>query len=502
MTIPNTKPTLSKRQAIKQLWEIGNLDFKLRGKQLDVKKALIDGIKIRDVHTILCSRRFGKSFILCCWAIEICLKKKRAVIKYACPEQKQVFEILDKIMPVILDDCPTHLRPEWVASKNRYVFPNGSEIQIAAVDNKRADSLRGGHADLCIVDEAGFCSQLSYVVYSVLGPTTDTTDGNVVLASTPNYEEPMHEFHTDFIFPLMESRELIKFVLYDSPMVNEKKIQQIINRFPLKEEDPRFRCEYLCEVAIDQTKMVIPEFTEEVERDIVTSSERPEFFDYYVGGDPAAKDLTHLLFCYWDFNRQVLVFEDEVTLRDEPGKPITTKDIADGIKRKEKMLYTSKKTGLAKVPCLRIMDNNYPILLNDLSIDHGLDFIPTLKDNKEQQIDKLRRMIANGSIEINPRLKQFIFQLRSTKWKKNREGIKKGFTKTKGDSSKGLKDHHGDGVDAAIYIIRNISFNKNPYPDDYGIMSGNDIFNPNLATNVNKKIKELMGTILGQKKAK
>ena len=490
-------PKLTKEQAIQQLWDRGNLSFKLKGKQHDVKNALMEGIKEKDIHTVLCSRRFGKSFLILCWAIEICLKKKRAVIKYACPEQKQVQEILDKIMPVILEDCPDYLKPEWKEAKKRYVFPNGSEIQIAAVDNNRADNLRGGHADLCVVDEAGFCSKLSYVIYSVLAPTTDTTGGKIVLVSTPNYEYPNHEFHTDFIQPLREQDELIKFTIYDSPMVDEKRITQIIDRFPSGVDDPRFKCEYMCEIAVDTNTMVIPEFDENIQKDIIKEWERPPYYDIYVSGDPAAKDLTFILFGYYDYMQQKIVVEDELVLGGDQ-RPVTTEDIAMGIFRKEKLNFTDPLTKQPLTPFMRVMDSSHPILINDLWNDYKLLFTPTAKDNKDMQVDKLRRMIKSGNIVINPKCKNLLYHIRTTKWKTDGNGVRKGFQRVKGN--KNYKGHHGDGVDALLYMVRNVLMNKNPYPDNYFELKGEAVFRGHRHhLDKKNKLSELGKRILGIK---
>jgi len=499
MTVP---PQITESQLKRQLWERGNLNFLLKGKQLDVKKALMSGVKHKDIHTVLCSRRFGKSFILCCWAIEICLRKKNAVVKYACPEMKQVQEILEDIFPVILATCPEHMKPVWKEQKKRWVFPNGSRISIASVNNNRADSLRGGKSDLSIVDEAGFVNKLGYVINSVLCPTIDTTGGNVVLASTPNYENPVHEFHTDYVIPLLERKELIKFTIYESPMVDAKRIERIIDRFPMGVDDPRFKCEYMCEIAVDMSTMVIPEFTDVVEKDVVCVSERPAFFDIYVGGDPAASDLTAILFGYYDYLRKTIVIEDEVILGGE-GTTLTTQTIAESIIRKEKKLFTHPITHLPMSVFRRVMDYNQPILINDLWNDYQLRFHPTAKDNKELQVDRVRRMLAQGNIEINPRCVNLLYHIRTAKWKTNRDGVRKlEFRKVKGVGSgkKRLKAHHCDALDALIYLVRNVQLNKNPYPADYFELMGSDVFHANGYETKNQELEDFAKKLLNLKK--
>ena len=231
---------LTRKQAIHQLWNIGNLEYLLKGKQKDIKKYLKENDK--SISVVLASRRWGKSFILCLWSIEECIKASNSIVKYACPTKEMVYKIIHPIIKKIIQDAPEHLKPEWKEKRQVWVFPNGSEIQIAGTDKGNIEFLRGGSAVLCICDEAGFMDDLDYAVNSVLAPTTDTTGGKVVLASTPNYKEPNHEFHINFLYPLEESGELVKFTIYDSPMVTPEKIQEIINRYPKKTLDPKFRC--------------------------------------------------------------------------------------------------------------------------------------------------------------------------------------------------------------------------------------------------------------------
>lgn len=121
------------------------------------------------------------------------------------------------------------------------------------------------------------------------------------------------------------------------------------------------------------------------------------------------------------------------------------------------------------------MDNNYKILINDLFIDHGLQFFATAKDDKQAQINKVRMLIKRGDLVIHPRCKNLIYHLKTAKWDKNR----KKFLRSKGDPNKGIKANHADLLDALIYLVRNVEFGRNPYPKGYGELSGSNIFKPN-----------------------
>lgn len=484
---------VTRKQAIKRLWELGNLEYLLKGKQKDIKNYLKNNPE--DVSVILCSRRFGKSFVLCCWAIEECLKIKKAIVKYACPEKIMVETIITPIIKQIIEDAPEHLKPEWREAKKVWEFPNGSQIQIAGTDKGHIEKLRGGYAHLCICDEAGFMNDLDYVVNSVLAPTTDTTDGKLVLASTPNPKDPNHEFHVDFIIPLQAQDRIVKFTVYDSPMVDEEKIKKIIARYPQGEADPKFRCEYLCEIAVDEDVLVVPELNAQLERDIVRPVQRPPFYDAYVSGDPAVTDLTGMLFGYYDFANAQVIILDELVMGGSSSSKLTTQEIADGIVRKENMHFYEEFTGLKIPPHKRIMDNNLKILMNDLNIEHGLLFEATQKDNKDAQINKLRMMIRQGQIIIHPRCKNLLYHIKSAKWNKKKDG----FERVKATKDGTLPAHHCDLLDALIYLIRNIDYNKNPYPDHYKHFDRENTFVPNSQKSEKQEIKQLFNQIMNVK---
>jgi len=353
---------LSKEQAVHELWRLGELSWKLKGNQKNVYKTLKEDPN--DVTCILISRRFGKSYTNCILAIETCIRQPGSIVKYACPTQNQVRRIIQPIMRDIFKDAPEELKAVYNTQEKAYRFNNGSEIQISGTDSGNAESLRGGSAELLICDEAGFMTDLDYVVNSILLPTTDTTDGRLLLTSTPNYKDPMHEFHESFVFPMEAEGRLIKYTVYDSPMVDENRIKKIIARYPGGESNQKFRCEYLCEIPRSSELTVIPEFNEELKSQIVTSNvDMPPFFDPYVSMDVGFRDLTVAIFGYYDFRNAKLVILDELVMN---GPEMTTDRLAEEIKKKEKMRFYNEKFEEEVPTYLRVMDNDLK-LINDLS---------------------------------------------------------------------------------------------------------------------------------------
>lgn len=462
---------ISKKEALRELWKRGQLDYKLHIGQKEISRILKTSKD--DIITILAARRFGKSYGLVKIAVELCQSQPHSIVKYICPRLKMVKTIIKPHMRDILKDCPDDMLPEWKENDKMYIFPNGSEIHLAGTDNGSHESIRGGHAHLCIVDEAGFCDHLDYVVKSILAPTTDTTDGKIILASTPS-KIADHDFIQNFVLPTQAAGKLIKFTIHDNPLLSDAKKESISNRYPSGKADPQYRREYLCEIIRDNDTVVIPEFTPEKENKLVTEWKRPPYFDAYTSGDVGFRDLTVYLFAYWDFMNATLVVEDELVMN---GPEMTTERLALEIKKKE--LQNFQDTAGEVLPIyLRVMDNNL-IMMNDLNRLHSLNFLATEKDNKEAQINAVRILISNDQIRINPKCKHLIYHVKNASWKagsaKNRE-----FAHLPDTPDFTVRGGHADALDALIYLVRNLIRSKNPYPKNWNKTIGEGIFQSQL----------------------
>jgi len=481
--------TLSKNQAIDKLWRLGNLEWKLKGIQKEMRKAVYASDKQETVFLI--SRQTGKTFTMMSIAVEYCIKKPDTVVKVIFPKKKDAKSVSKFQMKTILEDCPIDLAPEWKEADKIYMFPNGSEIQMTGTDGGSAESIRGSSCHLAVLDEAGFhdYNEFSYIVRSIIMPTLLTTKGKMILASTPSKESD-HAFMTEYVIPGRIDGSIIEYTVDDNPLISKEDIINYAKTYPGGINDPDFRREYYNEFNTSSKDYVIPEFTREVEKDIVYPFTLPSYFHYYLSGDPAVTDLTVILFAYTDFLTNKLVVCDELVLGGE-NSSITTQEIADGIKRKQKLLFTNSLTGECPPPKLMIMDNNNKFLINDLYQEHGLQFLATAKDNKEAQVNKLRMMIAQGRIQISPNCKNLIYHLKSTRWgKKGKE-----FQRSKGNPRQNLKPHHGDAVDALIYLVRNVDMTLNPYPSGYFEQNSESMFYPNKRYE-NSKEREFMLSLM------
>jgi len=449
----------AQKKAKETLWRRANIaSWKLDVNQKEMYKFARE--KPDKIIVIGSSRQLGKTYFLVTLALEECLRTPYAIVKFIAPKAKDIRRIIAPLIRQITEDCPKDLRPAYKTQENIFRFPNGSEIQLAGTDNGHAESIRGNKANLCIIDEAGFCDDLDYIVSSILIPTTTTTGGKIIMASTPS-RSPDHDFMQFMKKAELEDR-FIKKTIFDNPRLTKKDIDDLAEALG-GYESIDFRREYLVEIITSKDDAVVPEFNAELRAKVIKDWTRPPYYDAYVGMDIGVRDMTVVLLGYYDFIAAKLIIEDEIVLS---GRSMLTDSLATAIKEKEVALWTSKFTGEAKPPFLRISDNNNLILLNDLAAGHGITFLATRKDDKDAALNNMRMLIRNERIIIHPRCKTLIFHLEAAIWNTDR---------TKYLRSAVDKSHY-DAVDALVYLCRNLNFNKNPYPANYDFIGKGAVF--------------------------
>lgn len=401
------------------------------------------------------------TYFLCILALEQCLKRPKSTVKFFQPEKGQIKQIVIPMMSEIMKDCPTELLPKYEAAASTYRFPNGSVIQLGGTDKGNHEKLRGGDAHLCLIDEAGFLkAPLGYIVQSILGPTTMRTFGQIVLSSsTPT--NPDHDFvrymerHriNDSLFSVTSKEAVEEHDKVGDMRFTWDMYYNLVEQYPLGENDPEFRRECLNELIIDGTSAIIPEFNNEIEKECVVEWAMPPYCDRYVSMDVGFRDLTVVLFGFYDFQHDCIIVQDEIVMN---GPEMTTDVLAGKIFQKEAELWTNKLTNEVMDPYKRVSDNTNLTLLNDFNRNYGLNFVTTDKKDKEAHINNLRTRIANYQVYINPRCKTLINHLKFGTWNKQRSSFAR-------SSDAG----HYDAIDALIYLVRNIEFGKNPYPRNY-----------------------------------
>lgn len=447
---------LTKTEIRSELWRRGEISYKMHKIQKEMYKLYTEADP-RSTQVWLLSRQTGKSYCLAMLALMECIKKPNSIVKLLTDTKLHVKTIFEPIFREILEDCPDDVKPNYKQSDFIYEFPNGSQIQMAGTDAGNAERLRGQKSTLILVDEAGSCTKLNYNVLSILLPTTTHTGGKLILASTPP-EEPDHDF-IGFIEQAEQENCLTKKTLFDNPLLSDSEKESIVSKFPGGRNNSQFRREYMCDIIRDENRSVIPEFDEELIKEVVREYPKPPHYTPYVAMDLGFKDFTVVLFGYYDFKADKVIIEDEIAIR---GNDLKLNTFTQSIIDKEEKLWLNIYTNEQIVPEVRVSDIDY-MVINEINRQSNgkLNFQAVKKEPgyKLPLINQLRIQLQSGKIIINPKCETLIRHLKNARWKD---------ASHKDDFARSPDNGHYDGVDAALYFIKSISYNKNPYPNNYG----------------------------------
>lgn len=467
----------SVRQVKEELWLRGDLSYKYHSGQIIINNKFL-GIK-RQLFFAELSRQFGKSVWAVTKALEGAFKRRNERVKYGTAFLTDLQEFILPAFDFILEDCPEWLRPVWKSQKGKFVLPhNGSEIKLVGLDRK-PNGMRGNKTGLIILDEAGFISRLNYLYKDVIVPaTTHRPDCKIIMTTTPP-ESPAHEV-MNFVQKAEMEKAYLKLTVYDNPLLDAEDIKRLIHESG-GEHTSTWRREYLCEHVVDENLAIIAGWKDCFEVDLP----RDEYYKYYqryVQMDMGVEDKTAILFGYYDFRRAKYIIEDEVVMS---GSLMNTRLIQAFIKKKELELWrgivlplgefhqvtdslikqVEQAWEVAAIPVFRrIADNNNPLMLQDLSLLHGLHFVPTDKGRLQEMVNAVKIMVQNGDLLVNPRCIHTKGCLKWGIWDKNRKSF-----------ARSIVYGHFDALAALIYGIRNLDRQTNPIPPLYGVDTMNQL---------------------------
>lgn len=415
-------------------------------------------------YVIHSSRRIGKTYFLVVLSLIFAINKSNAQVRYASVSQKAVRKMIFPIFNQIIPLLPKQYKPVWNSLEGAYRLPNGSMIHIAGVNNGKADSLRGTSADLALIDEAAFVDELSYLTESVLMPQLLTVSGSRLIMASSSPLSPAHEF-AEYI---QKARIEGSYSSYDIHSGGYS--PDIVAEF-CKEAggvlSTTWRREYLNELITDSELSIIPEWDKRYIQEVKPDEYRI-YYHNYEAMDIGVRDMTAVLFAYYDFRKATLVVEDEWTIS---GIETTTKNIAYHVDLKEKQL------GYAKV-YRRPADNNNLILLQDLSTDFNKHFFGTDKDSLAAMVNEVRLWVGAGRVLINPKCEQLLGCLEFGVYHDTK---RKEFGRSKVYG-------HFDALAALVYLIRNVDQYTNPVSPTHGY--NENTFNPN-KIDENKEIRKI-----------
>jgi hypothetical protein len=502
------EPADVRRAVDDELWRRGVLLRKLHASQRGVYALIVAAVAAGAARFVLeIARRWGKTWLLVCIAVETAIRKPGCRIVYGAPTLKDLQEFIIPTIEAITADAPEGLRWRFNSQTMHFTCENGSYLHLFGCDDKRkANRGRGPGAVLVILDECGFIPILRYVIQSVLRPQLLHSGGAMLLGSTPA-EEPDHDF-TQIAERAEANGNFAKRTIYDNDLLTQEKIAAFIAA-DAKDEGmtpeeykgtDTFRREYLAERVVNKLLVVLPEWEEK--RDVLRRPmERPEFYDAMTVLDPGGNDPHAVSFGYWHFAAAKYVQEDELLLRDGEN----TEDLAARVKTKERELWgvslwdgtlravVEDETGVLSEtvpewmqdilsaearpqPYARFMDINVA-LARDLYQLHRVAFLNTAKDDKAAAVNNLRVALRREEYVLHPRCVHTDRHFRQTTW---RDAKRNDYARKAGE--------HGDLVDTAVYGMRNVNRQKNPFPKGWNVLAG-----PNTAAAMAEARRETSG---------
>jgi len=412
------------------------------------QKALYKMIKANNRTVSLIHRRWGKTSTFFVYFNEIALTEK-VVLRAGGVTKGSIKQIYDNVQEHIFKFAP-ELKPRYSHADDCYIFERtGSRIYLFGMsDSSEAEKARGTECDFILADEYGFWKfEPRYTLNSVLSPLLQHSKyGKIVITSTM----PKDLTH-DFLLQCQEARIGGYYFHWDvrdsmkSGEMNTDEHQRIIqNCGGVDSED--YKREYLLQEIACSKSLVIPEAQDETKY-VEAQETRPEFLDWYVAVDLGLKDMSAALFGYYDFKGAKLVIEDEHVCTY-----VTTED-----KVKEWKAVELKH----KITNPRRLSDNDAQQIYDMNITHKYHINPVVKRSKqsgvaftESVVNGLRIAIKEGRVKINPRCVNLITQLKYGMWNEYRSDFER-------TTSMG----HLDALVALAYMVDNIQWNKNPYPE-------------------------------------
>jgi hypothetical protein len=472
---PDDNLEASRRRLVAEAWAVGNLEYLRHGLQRRIKAQLREALARGARRFVVeAGRKVGKTYGNVIEAHEVCLNNPGGRVVYGAPTLKMLEEFVHPEFARVAAEAPESMRPVWNGHLGHYRFPNGSWVHLfGANDEERAKKGRGPGAVAAIFDEFNFCPVLSTVLDDVFKPSLMLTGGWQLLTSSPA-DVPEHPGTT--ITEIEEARGNYAHASWlENPMLSaEQRTAEIAENAAQAGvtvdayiRSAKYRREYLGERVVDPTLVGVPEW-EEARKTQIAVIERPTLFRGQEGIDFGGVDRNFVVFGYWHPGKGIVI-EDELVLHNDE----TTLQLAEAIKAKERALWgvdtwegtlagltvatlteyfggqppswATQAAGLGRgQPWMRSRDTDTQLGIDLLS--HGLLTIPTRKDRKQLAVDALRVLIAKREFWIHPRCVHLDRDLRATTWAND----KREQWARRGDGS------HGDGVDAAVYLRRNI----------------------------------------------
>lgn len=435
MTLDPKAATLAKyHEYTQRAWRKGKLRYKLHSAQ----QMIYDRIRnlppeTRDV-VVLCARRFGKSFIGTCMAIEDCLLMPGTRIPIIGPDIKQTTDIVVGNIGKIIEDAPKGLIKR-TKSENRWKVGE-SELVIGGFDTATIESQRGKEAGNIYLEETGSSNPdgYSYAMRDVLSPQLLHTKGRFIhLTTLPPI--PGHPFIVETLPKAQQQNAYFKYTIYDNPLLDAQQIAQAIADCN-GPNTTAFLREFMCEMVRDEQVLVYPEYG-----DFNLCDTQPVYWNPLISIDfGGVRDKTVALLMTYDFGEAVDRVLDERVFE----KNTSTKTIIETLKAMEQEWRLTNPVRFADASGMTHIDAHQL---------HAYPFSSPHKDDLDAAVNAVRVKLGQRKLKIHPRCTFLIQTLQSQQYNAQRTD----FLRTEALG-------HNDAGMALTYGVRMLDRISNPFP--------------------------------------
>lgn len=441
--------------AIELAWKIGRLRYKLRNTQRKIKDAWIESKKKFRKFYVECTRRLGKSSWLLTALTEECISSPNRKCGFFAPVKDGLLDYIGPLIQKTYEDCPRTLRPSFDKTRFMLNFPNGSAIIFRGSNNQQHRIRRGQEFHVAGIDEARDVDNLTELIESVISPALFSTDGHLIISSTPADTRS----HPLFIYRQRAEMEgwLVKISIDEANVLDSDVYSRALidewKEETLKAPDGQdiWEREYECKWVINKRKMAVPEWNSQTMVQSFGRDPYYQFYHHYVGIDWGYKDFTAIIFATYNFRKARLEVDGELTYS---GKDVRSDLLADKIDLTATHLW-GKDYNMYR----QVSDSADPILINELNKFRKMNFIPVPKLNSlEAMLNEFRVLVAQGKIIVDPKCRMMIHDLETAVWTDKRDKL-----------DQDIFAHHFDHLMALVYLTRVLDVSANPIPRDFMI---------------------------------
>ncbi len=420
--------------AVSKLWAIGDLRFLMHPGQTLMYELLI---KPEHQIAVACtSRQYGKTTfaLICC--LMACLQKANQTVIFAGPYSGMAARSTENTMRDLLLSCPVALAPK--KSRSRYRFPNGSTLELTGVNIDAGDRQRGQSAHFVVIDEAREINDLENMVESVFLPMFTTTNGKLLIVSTPP-ESISHPFTARFIKDAIANEAFFRADFSTNVLLSEQQLETTIKTIKGGVESVQFKREWGADYTVsDDSSRVLPSYDSVAHQAHLEEIGIPATYEPYVGIDLGQKDNTGIVFCAMDRLNDRIVALGEAQLKNP-----TTREIYEAIRFGEATYFS----GNPNEP-VRISDIDLRLII-DLRRDYNVTIRPVVKESALAMLNKLDDSLGKFRTIVSPELTpKLAFECETGVRKKTRDGQFAGMARVESEGS------HLDLMDALKYVER------------------------------------------------